>query len=279
MRWIGGRRSSNVQDRRGMGGMAAGGGIGAVVIALIAMFFGVDPGAVLEQSPQAGVPAAQTDPNAPPDAGRLFVDRTLASTEDAWREIFREQGAEYQEPGLVLFEGGTTTGCGYGQSAMGPFYCPLDRQVYIDLAFFRDLQTQLGGGGDFAQAYVIAHEVGHHVQTITGVSERVRAMSARLGQAEANELSVRQELQADCYAGLWARHAEGKTIQLEAGDVEEALNTAAAIGDDRLQQQSGGRVAPESFTHGTSEQRVRWFRRGLETGDVNACDTFSTSQI
>lgn len=262
-----------------MGGMAAGGGIGAVVIALIAMFFGVDPGAVLEQAPQAETPTAQTDPSAPPDAGRLFVERTLASTEDAWREIFRAQGAEYQEPGLVVFEGGTSTGCGYGQSAMGPFYCPLDQQVYIDLAFFRDLQTQLGGGGDFAQAYVIAHEVGHHVQTITGVSERVRAMRERVGEAEANELSVRQELQADCYAGLWARHAEGKTMALETGDVEEALNTAAAIGDDRLQRQSGGRVAPESFTHGTSEQRVRWFRRGLETGDVNTCDTFNTSQL
>lgn len=278
MRWTGGRRSGNIQDRRGMGGMVAGGGIGAVVIALIAMFFGVDPGAVVQQTGPAG-PQPQVQAGSPTDSAGTFVDLVLGSTQTTWTEIFRQEGAQYRPPELVLFDGLTPSACGTGQAAMGPFYCPLDRQVYIDLSFFEDMRTQLGAGGDFAQAYVIAHEVGHHVQTLTGVSEQVRRMSARAGQAEANSLSVRQELQADCYAGLWAHHARGRDFEFEEGDVEEALNTASAIGDDRLQQESQGRVVPESFTHGTSEQRVRWFRRGLETGDVNACDTFSASQI
>ena len=280
MRWIGGRRSTNVQDRRGMGpGLVGGGGIGAVVIALLYMLLGGDPSQMPQPQPGGQTPTAPADPNAPPDEGRLFIERTVASTEDAWNEIFRQQGADYQEPGLDIYEGGTPTGCGYGQSAMGPFYCPSDQKVYIDLGFFEDMRTKLGGGGDFAQAYVIAHEVGHHVQTVTGISQRVTQLSQQVSKAEANQLSVRQELQADCYAGLWAKHAQGKTIQLETGDIEEALSTAAAIGDDRLQRQAQGRVVPESFTHGSSEQRVRWFRRGFESGDVQACDTFNASQL
>lgn len=261
-----------------MGGMAAGGGIGAVVITLIALFFGVDPGAVVQQTGPVG-PQPQVQAGSPADSAGTFVDLVLGSTQTTWTEIFRQEGAQYSPPELVLFDGLTPSACGTGQAAMGPFYCPLDKQVYIDLSFYEDMRTKLGAGGDFAQAYVIAHEVGHHVQTLTGVSEQVRRMSARAGQTEANALSVRQELQADCYAGLWAHHAQGRDFEFESGDVEEALNAASAIGDDRLQRESQGRVVPESFTHGTSEQRVRWFRRGLETGDVNACDTFTASRV
>ncbi len=281
MRWQGGRRSGNVEDRRGMGGMAVGGGIGTVVIALIAMLFGVDPGAVIQQTgPAAGGAPPGAPAGGPPqnDEQAQFVSTVLADTEDVWNAIFREAGQQYAEPRLVLFTGYQQTACGTGQSAMGPFYCPGDQKVYIDLAFYNDLAKMSGarGDNDFAQAYVIAHEVGHHVQTLLGTSQRVQAASRGAREEEANALSVRQELQADCYAGVWGHHSK---IQLDPGDVEEALAAATAIGDDRLQQQSQGQIVPESFTHGSSAQRVRWFRRGLETGDAGQCDTFSTQQL
>ncbi|HLL45222.1 MAG TPA: neutral zinc metallopeptidase [Longimicrobiaceae bacterium] len=278
----GGRRSGNVTDRRGMGGGAmAGGGIGAVVIALIVMFMGGDPGAVLQQAPAEQAPPGSA-PGAPPsDSLGLFVDKVLASTEDVWNQVFpAATGQQYREPELVLFSGATGTACGTGQSAMGPFYCPPDQSVYIDLSFYRDMKTKLGAPGDFAQAYVIAHEVGHHVQNQLGTSDEVHNAQQRLSKAEGNAMSVRLELQADCYAGLWGYHAtRSGAVVLDPGDIDEALNAASAIGDDRLQQQSQGRVVPESFTHGTSEQRARWFRRGFETGDMRQCDTFKAPRL
>jgi len=281
MRWQGGRRSGNVEDRRGMGGMAIGGGIGTVVIALIAMLFGVDPGAVIQQTgPAAGGAPPGAPAGGPPqnDEHAQFVSTVLADTEDVWNAIFQKSGRDYAEPRLVLFTGMQQTACGTGQSAMGPFYCPGDQKVYIDLAFYNDLARMSGakGDNDFAQAYVIAHEVGHHVQTLLGTSERVAAASRGAREEEANALSVRQELQADCYAGVWGHHSK---IQLDPGDVEEALAAATAIGDDRLQQQSQGQIVPESFTHGSSAQRVQWFRRGLDSGDVRQCDTFATERL
>jgi predicted metalloprotease len=282
MRWTGGRRSGNLQDRRGMGGGAiAGGGIGAVVIALIAMFMGVDPGAVLQTGP-AEAPPPGSQPGAPPtDSMGVFVDYVLANTEDVWNQVLPQaMGQQYQEPQLVLFSGMTPTACGTGQSAMGPFYCPLDNSVYIDLSFYRDLRSQLGAPGDFAQAYVIAHEVGHHVQNLLGISDQVHQAQQRLSRAEGNAMSVRLELQADCFAGVWGHHAPRTgQVELEEGDIEEALTAASAIGDDRLQQQGQGQVVPESFTHGTSEQRVRWFRQGFRTGDPRQCDTFNAARL
>jgi predicted metalloprotease len=284
MRWESGRRSDNVEDRRGMrvpGGIA-GGGIGVVVIALIAMFFGVDPRLILQGAGQPGDPAAQQQA-APPDPAqdRLkdFVSVVLADTEDTWGDIFRRGGGQYAAPRLVLFSGSVQSACGRAGAAVGPFYCPGDQQVYIDLDFYRMLEQRFGAPGDFAQAYVIAHEVGHHVQNLLGISEKVHAASQHGGQERANQLSVRQELQADCFAGIWAHHANRSRQVLEAGDIEEGLTAAAAIGDDRLQQQSQGYVVPESFTHGSSEQRVRWFKRGLQSGDLKACDTFSPSRV
>ena len=284
MRWESGRRSDNVEDRRGMrvpGGIA-GGGIGIVVIALVAMFFGVDPRLILEGAGQLGGTPVQ-EQAAPPDPAqdRLkdFVSVVLADTEDTWTEIFRRGGSQYAAPRLVLFSGAVQSACGRAEAAVGPFYCPGDRQVYIDLDFYRMLAERFGAPGDFAQAYVIAHEVGHHVQNLLGISEKVHAASQRGSQERANQLSVRQELQADCFAGLWAHSANRSRQILEAGDIEEGLAAAAAIGDDRLQQQGQGYVAPESFTHGSSEQRVRWFKRGLESGDMKACDTFTPSRV
>jgi len=282
MRFTGNKRSGNVTDRRGMGGGAmAGGGIGAVVIALIVMLMGGDPGAVLQQAPVEQAPPGSA-PGAPPsDSLGLFVDQTLASTQDVWKQVYPQAtGQQYREPELVLFSGTTGTACGTGQSAMGPFYCPPDQSVYIDLSFYRDLKSQLGAPGDFAQAYVIAHEVGHHVQNLMGTSDEVHNAQQRLSKAEGNEMSVRLELQADCYAGVWGYHAPRVSeVVLDPGDVDEALNAASAIGDDRLQKQSQGRVVPESFTHGTSEQRARWFRRGFESGDMRQCDTFNTARL
>ncbi|HEX8429768.1 MAG TPA: neutral zinc metallopeptidase [Longimicrobium sp.] len=277
MRWQGGRQSSNVSDRRGMGGMAVGGGLGAVVLALVAMFLGVDPSAVVPAGP---APGESTQGPPQDDEQSRFVKVVLADTEDTWNRIFQEMGRQYEEPGLVLFTGQERTACGVGQSAMGPFYCPGDHKVYIDLSFYNDLKEKLGAPGDFAQAYVIAHEVGHHVQTLLGVSDRVAQAGRGASEEEVNQLSVRQELQADCFAGIWGYHTRNsRNIQLEAGDAEEALTAASAIGDDRLQQQSQGRVVPESFTHGSSEQRMRWFRRGFDNGDVRQCDTFATQQL
>ncbi len=267
----------------GGGGMAIGGGIGGIVLLLVGAFLGVDltglaggggPGAPPQQ--QGGAPP-QDDPKA------QFVTKVLGSTEDVWSGIFRQQlQREYQPSTLVLFSGATQTQCGTGQSAMGPFYCPLDQRVYIDLSFYEDLKTQLGAPGDFAQAYVIAHEVGHHVQNLLGVSDQVhQAQQSARSKADANALSVALELQADCFAGVWGYHANAQRTQtgevlLEEGDAEEALNAASAIGDDRLQSRAQGQVVPESFTHGSSAQRVQWFKRGFTTGDMNQCDTFNS---
>ncbi|HUE89046.1 MAG TPA: neutral zinc metallopeptidase [Vicinamibacterales bacterium] len=281
MRWESGRRSTNVQDRRGMGGagMVGGGGIGVLVLVLLVSFIsGRNPLELLQQVEQTA-PAGETAPaGAPPadDRQAQMVSAVLADTEDTWRRIFRDNGETYTDPQLVLFDGQVRSACGLASAAVGPFYCPSDRAVYLDLSFFRDLEERFAAPGEFARAYVIAHEVGHHVQTLLGVSNRVHAARSRASEAEANELSVRQELQADCYAGVWANHA-ARRDWLEEGDVDAGLRAAAAIGDDRLQRQSQGYVVPESFTHGSSEQRQRWLRRGLQSGDVRQCDTFSAT--
>jgi predicted metalloprotease len=280
MRWESGRRSENIEDRRGMrmpGGIA-GGGIGVVVIALIAMFFGVDPRVILQDagSPQPSQTGAPADPAQ--DRVKDFVSVVLADTEDAWGEIFRRGGAQYEAPRLVLFSGAVQSACGFAQAAVGPFYCTGDRKVYLDLDFFQTLEQRLGAKGDFAQAYVIAHEIGHHVQNQLGISSKVAQAAERAGKEQANRLSVRQELQADCFSGIWANHANRSRQVLEPGDVEEGLNAASAIGDDKLQMQARGYVAPESFTHGSSAQRVAWFRRGLESGELSACDTFKAGK-
>jgi predicted metalloprotease len=263
-------------------GTIVGGGIGAVVLGLIAMLLGVDPSIVMQTDPGAttgAAPSAAERGPRPDDELADFVSVVLGDTEDVWNQLFAAEGEDYREPVLVLFDHAVESACGFAQAAVGPFYCPADQKLYIDLSFYRDMQTQLGASGDFAQAYVIAHEVGHHVQTLTGVSQQTQSMRARLSEEENNALSVRVELQADCYAGLWAHHANRARQVIEQGDVEEALNAAAAIGDDRLQRQGQGYVVPESFTHGSSAQRVRWFRRGLESGNPDTCDTFNATQL
>lgn len=283
MLWRGRRESDNVEDRRGMsrGGLAVGGGLGTVVIVLIAMFLGVDPGALIEGTgeDQPAVSTRAARPASPAeDELRHFVAVVLAETEDVWTGIFRQNGREYRDPTLVLFTDQVQSACGTAGSATGPFYCPGDQKVYIDLAFYRDLKQRLGAPGDFAQAYVIAHEVGHHVQRLLGISDKVHSAQSRMSRSQANDLSVRLELQADFFAGVWANQAKNKGI-LEAGDIEEALGAASAVGDDRLQRQAQGRVVPDSFTHGTSEQRVRWFRKGLDTGDFKQGDTFNATSL
>ena len=281
MKWQGRRRSGNVQDRRGARGRGLiGGGIGTVVIVLIALVLGVDPSALLQMG-DAVAPEQVGSAPPPPESDTLaqFVSVVLADTEDTWNAVFSESGNDYPEPTLVLFSDAVSSACGYAQAAVGPFYCPTDQKVYIDLSFYRDLQDRFGAPGDFAQAYVIAHEVGHHVQTVLGISREVDAARQGATQEEGNRLSVMQELQADCLAGIWAHHARRARDLLERGDIEEALNAAAAIGDDRLQRQAGGYVTPESFTHGTSEQRARWFRNGLDAGTLAACDTFSAQRL
>ena len=279
-----GRQSGNIEDRRGMGpGLAVGGGLGTIVLVLVALFFGVDPSVVLQGGgPPEPPPMSQSqNPSASPgtDPMKEFVSAVLADTEDTWRVLFRDMGRQYKEPRLVLFSGAVNSACGMAQSASGPFYCPPDQKVYLDMSFFRDLQNRFRAPGDFAQAYVIAHEVGHHVQTLLGVSQKVRGLQERAGERERNALSVRQELQADCFAGVWAFHANRARQVLEAGDVEEGLNAAAAIGDDRLQRQTRGTVVPDAFTHGSSAQRVRWFKKGLDAGDVRQCDTFEARAL
>ena len=271
-------RSSNVSDRRGGGGLIAGGGIGAVVIALVVMFLGGDPSTVLQTGP---APGEQAPASGQPDPQAEFVSGVLYETEQTWKNIFRDQlGRQYREPKLVLFSNYTQSACGTGQAAAGPFYCPLDQQVYIDLSFYRDLKERFGAPGDAAQAYVIAHEVGHHVQTLLGISEQVLNQRQRARSEEvANELSVRQELQADCFAGVWAKQAHSERQILEAGDVEEAMGAASAVGDDRIQKSTRGYVTPDSFTHGSSAQRVQWFRRGFDSGQVSSCDTFAASRL
>ena len=297
MRWKSGRRSDNVEDRRGMGGgfdsgpmgripmrmgrKGLGGGLGTIVLVLAAMYFGVDPTVFLGGGP--GTQGARHDSPAPRPAAEQqmadFVSVVLADTEDTWHQLFRERQGTYREPKLVLFSGAVRSACGFAQAAMGPFYCPADQKVYIDLSFYEDLRRQYGAPGDFAQAYVIAHEIGHHVQTLTGISEQVQSARRKLGEEEANQLSVRQELQADCLAGVWAHHAQRARNILEQGDLEEALIAAAAIGDDRLQQRSRGYVTPDSFTHGSSAQRVKWFRVGLEKGSLEPCGTFGPKPL
>ena len=285
MRWRGGRESDNVEDRRGMpaSGMMVGGGLGTLVIILIAVFLGIDPRPLLNQQGMQPAPEAQQQqlpgPAGAEDELKTFVRVVLADTEDVWRAQFRQMGKTYQEPRLVLFSNQVESACGFASAAVGPFYCPGDAKVYLDLSFFDQLQRQFRAPGEFAQAYVIAHEVGHHVQNLLGISERVSAMRPRLSPAQYNHLSVRLELQADFLAGLWAHHAQRSRQILEAGDVESALRAASAIGDDRLQRESQGRVVPDSFTHGTSEQRVRWFRRGLESGRFSDGDTFNTDDL
>ncbi|MDB4950742.1 MAG: putative neutral zinc metallopeptidase [Gemmatimonadetes bacterium] len=285
MRWQGGRSSSNVEDKRGMRlgpGLAAGGGLGAVVIALISMLLGADPREVLN----GGGPATQQQqqPNAPPAPGQDtaydFVSKILGSTEDVWGAEFQRQGMTYQQPKLDLFTNPVQSGCGTASAEVGPFYCPRDHKVYLDLAFFRDLRERFQAPGEFAEAYVIAHEVGHHVQSQLGITQKVEEAVSRGDPREGAEgLSVRTELQADCFAGIWASKSEQRQHWLDTGDVESALAAATAIGDDRLQREARGTVVPESFTHGTSAQRVRWFRRGMESGDLRRCDTFQASSL
>jgi predicted metalloprotease len=284
MRWEQGRRSDNVEDRRGMGAPAmVGGGLGVVgvILAVVVALMGGDPMIVLEQMGGSGAlgpgPVVVSQSKAPsPEQDRLadFVSVVLADTEDTWSQEFRRQGGRYTPPKLVIFDGTVNSACGLAQAAMGPFYCPNDQKVYVDLAFYRQLRQQLGAPGDFAQAYVIAHEVGHHVQHLLGIDQQVQSAQRRLPQREANQLSVRLELQADCLAGVWAHHTGTQRATLEPGDIEEALNAASRIGDDTLQRQSSGRVRPDSFTHGSSAQRQRWFARGLKSGSMDACDSF-----
>jgi hypothetical protein len=297
MRWENNRESDQIEDRRGdgggMGGFGGGPrvggrgiGLGTIVIALVAgWLFGINPLTILgalsggDMGAPVAVEAPRSTPARPADEMGRFVASVLGGTEDAWGTIFREGGAEYRKPRLVLFSGATPTACGTGQSAMGPFYCPADQKVYIDLAFYDTLKRQLGAPGDFAQAYVIAHEVGHHVQNLMGITEQMERVRGRVSQREYNALSVRLELQADCFAGIWAHHNDKTGQVIEPGDVDEALNAASAIGDDALQRRSQGHVVPDSFTHGTSEQRQRWFHTGLNTGRVQACDTFKTERL
>ena len=282
------RESDNVDDRRGSSsGVGMGGlGVGGVVIALVASYFlGIDPSTLLNVAQQVSGPATQgpskpIDPARDPDAAlKSEMRKILAKTEDNWGQVFNEMGRQYQKPTLVLFTGRTSTACGAGEAAMGPFYCPGDQKVYLDMAFFREMEQRFKVGGDFARAYVIAHEIGHHVQKLTGITDKTDAMRDRLSKKDFNKISVRVELQADCFAGAWANHANKAKPFLDPGDVDEALKAANAIGDDMLQKQSRGVVVPDSFTHGSSAQRVRWFKTGFETGSLKACDTFATRDL
>jgi len=278
MRWQLGRRSQNVEVRGG-GGVSrpvAGGGLGVIILALVIMLLGGDPSILLGSGPPEYSAPVPTDVSAANDEQVDFVSAVLGTTEDVWGDLFQEQGGRYVEPTLVIFSGAVDSACGRAGASVGPFYCPLDQQVYIDLSFYEDLQYRLGASGDFAQAYVVAHEVGHHVQNLLGISGQVQTLQRRVNRTQANQLSVMLELQADCFAGVWAHNVQS---YLEDGDVEEALNAAASIGDDRLQRQSQGYIVPESFTHGTSEQRVRWLRLGMQTGDVNQCNTFEAASL
>jgi len=285
MRWKHGRRSDNIEDRRGLrvsGKGLAGGGIGIIVIALIAMFLGVDPAIVLNQAGNpATTPTEQTQPTFSPEEERLkeFVSVVLADTEDVWGALFQRSGQQYLQPKLVLFSGAVQSACGFAEAAMGPFYCPADQKLYLDMSFFNDLAQRHDAPGDFAQAYVVAHEVGHHVQTLLGISEQVHAARRGADEVESNALQVRMELQADCFAGVWAHHAHKARQILEPGDIEEALAAASGVGDDRLQRQARGYVVPDSFTHGSSQQRMRWFNRGLQSGDPGQCDTFKARTL
>ena len=300
MKWDGQRESSQIEDRRGSGGGGRGGGgmrvgggrgvgLGTIAVALVAgWIFGINPGTIIGvlgglegaapgATQQAPAPGATR--SAPQDENARFVSTVLASTEDIWQETFQASGRDYRKPVLVLYRGSTRSACGTGQAAMGPFYCPGDEKVYLDLGFFETMRRQLGAPGDFAQAYVVAHEVGHHVQHLLGITGRVDALRGRQSEAQANAMSVRLELQADCFAGVWAGRSQQAKNWLEQGDLEEAMNAAAQIGDDTLQQNAGGAVRPESFTHGSSAQRMRWFQRGFQSGQVSQCDTFQARSL
>ena len=297
MRWLGGRESANVEDRRGMGGGSAvgiGGGVGAIVVVLIGLFFGIDPSTLMAvlngQAPDAQIDSRQVDQpghgsSRPPDMRtggedrmRQFVSVVLADTEDVWRKTFRDLGRNYRDPKLVLYSDVVQSPCGMASSASGPFYCPNDQKVYLDTEFFDDMKRRMHASGEFAQAYVIAHEIGHHVQNQLGILGKAQEARARSDQRTSNAISVRVELQADCLAGVWAYHADRARNILERGDVEAAMNAAAAVGDDRLQRQARGTVVPDAFTHGSSAQRVTWFRRGIESGNMKSCDTFAEAQ-
>ena len=283
MRWEFGRRSTNVEDRRGTGmsGPVVGGGIGAIILSVIVALLGGDPSVIWDQqeapSDRPRTEAPQTQRSPANDRMVDFVSVVLADTEDTWKSLFRQRGATYVEPKLVLFSGAVNSACGSARAAVGPFYCPRDQKLYIDLSFYQDLQNRYHAPGDFAQAYVIAHEVGHHVQNLMGISDKVQALQQRSDRVQANQLSVRLELQADCFAGIWANHANRSRHILEEGDIEEALNAASSIGDDRLQRQAKGYVVPEAFTHGSSAQRVHWFKQGIQSGDPAQCNTFAAT--
>lgn len=291
MRWQGRRESDNVEDRRGdstgsSGGLGGGGfrvprgkgGLILLVVVLVAGYYGVDLTPLLNGEAPVGQNQTQSQQVNSPEDNQMakFTSVILASTEDTWSQLFQKMGKQYQDPKLVLYRGATRTGCGTGQSVMGPFYCPADKTVYIDLSFYQEMKDKLGADGDFAQGYVVAHEVGHHVQNLLGIEPKIRQMQQGASKAEQNRLSVKMELQADCFAGVWGHFMQNQQV-LEQGDLEEALNAAQAIGDDRLQQQSQGRVIPDSFTHGTSEQRYTWFKRGFDSGNPNSCNTFASA--
>ena len=282
MRWRGERQSSNIEDRRGMSGgkIAVGGGLGTVLLLIIALIFGADPRQLLEQMPSGDSSEVQSSRPLNPEEEELkqFVSVVLAKSEDVWQNVFQQNGRQYREPTLVLFTDRVDSACGRAGAAVGPFYCPGDEKVYIDLSFYEELRRRFDAPGDFAQAYVIAHEVGHHVQHLLGISDRVDAARGRVSQAEANQLSVRLELQADFFAGVFARYIKDQGV-LEPGDIEEALAAASAIGDDKIQRQTTGYVVPDSFTHGSSEQRLRWFKRGYDSGDIRQGDTFNTREL
>ena len=283
MRWRGERQSENVEDRRGMsgGGKIIGGGLGGLVVLVIALLMGADPRQLLEQQPTSD-PSAGTQTsrpaNAPEDEQVQFIRVVLASTEDYWTEAFRQMGRQYRKPKLQIFSNRVDSACGVAGASMGPFYCPSDEKIYLDLSFFEELRTRFRAPGDFAEAYVIAHEVGHHVQKLLGTMDKVDSTRGRVSQEDENQLSVRLELQADFLAGLWANYAQQKGV-LDSGDIDEALGAASAVGDDRLQRESQGYVVPDSFTHGSSDQRIRWFRRGFETGDIRQGDTFNSRSL
>jgi len=298
MKWLGRRTSANIEDRRGEGGFGGFGGtpggrmvrtpggrggkiggLGLVIVIVLALLFGVDPRMLLTGGTGIEYESAPSGPNAIDDQNEEFVAVVLGDTEEIWSAIFSASGHRYEPPKLVLFDGRTVSGCGAASAAAGPFYCPSDRKAYLDTQFFAVLEQQLDAGGDFARAYVIAHEIAHHVQNQLGVMDQVNQLRSRSSEADANRLSVMLELQADCYSGVWARHAEERFGSLEPGDIEEALNAASRIGDDTLQRNAGQAVVPDSFTHGTSEQRVRWFRSGYEKGDPGACDTFNAARL
>jgi predicted metalloprotease len=287
MQWRDGRQSDNIEDRRGMSiprsvKIGGGSGLGLLAIVLIGMFLGIDPTVLLQGGPEIQTPSVSVQPSGRPvanDDQRNFVAVVLAETEDVWDETFRKMGRTYQAPRLVLFSRAVESACGIAGSAVGPFYCPPDHKIYLDLSFFEDLRTRFGASGDFAQAFVIAHEVGHHVQSLLGISQKVNELQGRVNPSERNKLSVRMELQADCFAGVWAHQVHESRQVLEAGDIEEGLNAASAIGDDRIQRKTQGYVVPDAFTHGSSAQRVRWFKIGLDRGNLQACDTFNADRL